>query len=163
MVESRSRRSRSRTPPQRSPQTRLDPHARRLLGVRPDHWRKGYFSTLLSPTSTASHFCIPIALREAVAHLYNHTYRQGKASQYTYENVCIVPGGRAGLSRVAAVIGDVYCVSRVRATGTAFLTRPSSPIKFPITLPTIKFSAHSNGLYQSLLRELNPWLSKQRY
>ncbi|KAF8798126.1 PLP-dependent transferase [Phlegmacium glaucopus] len=48
------------------------------------------------------------ALREAVAHLYNHTYRQGKASQYTYENVCIVPGGRSGLSRIAAVIGDVY-------------------------------------------------------
>ncbi|KAF9013940.1 pyridoxal phosphate-dependent transferase [Cyathus striatus] len=48
------------------------------------------------------------ALREAVANLYNHTYRQGKPSQYTYENVCIVPGGRAGLSRVAAVIGDVY-------------------------------------------------------
>lgn len=49
------------------------------------------------------------ALREAVAHLYNDTYRKGKPSQYTYENVCIVPGGRAGLSRVAAVIGDVYC------------------------------------------------------
>ncbi|KAF8760056.1 Microtubule binding [Rhizoctonia solani] len=48
-------------------------------------------------------------LRKAVADLYNHTYRQGKKSQYTYENVCIVPGGRAGLSRVAAVIGDVYC------------------------------------------------------
>ncbi|PSR83034.1 hypothetical protein PHLCEN_2v5838 [Hermanssonia centrifuga] len=48
-------------------------------------------------------------LREAVANLYNHTYRQGKESQYTYENVCIVPGGRAGLSRVAAVVGDVYC------------------------------------------------------
>jgi len=47
-------------------------------------------------------------LREAVANLYNHTYRQGKESQYTFENVCIVPGGRAGLSRVAAVIGDVY-------------------------------------------------------
>ncbi|KAJ7766808.1 pyridoxal phosphate-dependent transferase [Mycena metata] len=47
-------------------------------------------------------------LREAVANLYNHTYRQGKESQYTYENVCIVPGGRAGLSRLAAVIGDVY-------------------------------------------------------
>jgi aspartate/methionine/tyrosine aminotransferase len=43
------------------------------------------------------------ALREAVANLYNHTYRQGKESQYTFENVCIVPGGRAGLSRVAAV------------------------------------------------------------
>jgi hypothetical protein len=51
-----------------------------------------------------------IALREAVANLYNHTYRQGKESQYTFENVCIVPGGRAGLSRVAAVIGDVYTV-----------------------------------------------------
>lgn len=52
----------------------------------------------------------PIALREAVANLYNHTYRKGKASQYTFENVCIVPGGRSGLSRVAAVIGDVYTV-----------------------------------------------------
>jgi aspartate/methionine/tyrosine aminotransferase len=52
-------------------------------------------------------------LREAVAHLYNTTYRQGKVSQYTYENVCIVPGGRAGLSRVAAVIGDVYCSYQV--------------------------------------------------
>ncbi|KAH8099553.1 pyridoxal phosphate-dependent transferase [Cristinia sonorae] len=48
------------------------------------------------------------ALREAVANLYNITYREGKESQYTYENVCIVPGGRSGLSRVAAVIGDVY-------------------------------------------------------
>ncbi|KAK0463590.1 pyridoxal phosphate-dependent transferase [Desarmillaria tabescens] len=48
------------------------------------------------------------ALREAVANLYNVTYRKGKASQYTYENVCIVPGGRAGLSRIAAVVGDVY-------------------------------------------------------
>jgi len=48
------------------------------------------------------------ALREAVARLYNDTYRKGKLSQYTYENVCIVPGGRAGLTRVAAVVGDVY-------------------------------------------------------
>ena len=51
------------------------------------------------------------ALREAVANLYNEQYRQDHISKYTYENVCIVPGGRAGLSRVAAVIGDVYCVS----------------------------------------------------
>jgi aspartate/methionine/tyrosine aminotransferase len=49
-------------------------------------------------------------LREAVAHLYNVTYRQDKASQYTADNVCIVPGGRAGLSRIASVVGDVYCV-----------------------------------------------------
>ena len=55
-----------------------------------------------------------LALREAVANLYNVNYREGKNSKYTWENVCIVPGGRAGLSRVAAVIGDVYCVSCAR-------------------------------------------------
>jgi len=32
-------------------------------------------------------------LREAVAKLYNAHHRQGMESQYTYENVCIVPGG----------------------------------------------------------------------
>ncbi|POY75139.1 hypothetical protein BMF94_1770, partial [Rhodotorula taiwanensis] len=48
------------------------------------------------------------ALREAVAKYYNETYRKGKKSQYTAANVCIVPGGRAGLTRVAAVIGDVF-------------------------------------------------------
>ncbi|KAI8581856.1 hypothetical protein K450DRAFT_229562 [Umbelopsis ramanniana AG] len=46
-------------------------------------------------------------LREAVARLYNDLYRQEKESQYTWENVCIVPGGRAGLTRVASVIGDI--------------------------------------------------------
>ncbi|KAI8999608.1 aminotransferase [Gaertneriomyces semiglobifer] len=45
-------------------------------------------------------------LREAVAKLYNESYRKGKNSQYTWENVCIVPGGRAGLTRIAAAIGD---------------------------------------------------------
>ncbi|CAD6570803.1 MAG: hypothetical protein TREMPRED_006026 [Tremellales sp. Tagirdzhanova-0007] len=48
-------------------------------------------------------------LREAVAKLYNEEYRVDKDSQYTYENVCIVPGGRAGMARISAVIGDVYC------------------------------------------------------
>ncbi|KAI7881353.1 aminotransferase [Lichtheimia hyalospora FSU 10163] len=46
-------------------------------------------------------------LRAAVANLYNEIYRQDKSSKYTYENVCIVPGGRAGLTRVAAAIGDI--------------------------------------------------------
>jgi hypothetical protein len=46
-------------------------------------------------------------LRYAVADLYNEIYCKDKESKYTYENVCIVPGGRAGLTRVAAVIGDV--------------------------------------------------------
>jgi aspartate/methionine/tyrosine aminotransferase len=44
-------------------------------------------------------------LREKIAALYNRRYRQEKKSQYTYENVCITPGGRAGLSLVAAAIG----------------------------------------------------------
>lgn len=48
------------------------------------------------------------SLRAAVANLYNHDYRQGKESQYTWENVCIVPGGRAGLIRIAAVLGNAY-------------------------------------------------------
>lgn len=47
-------------------------------------------------------------LRAAVARLYNEHYRQGKESQYTWENVCIVPGGRAGLIRIAAILGNSY-------------------------------------------------------
>lgn len=52
-------------------------------------------------------------LRQAVANLYNVTYRKGRKSLYTHENVCIVPGGRSGLSRVAAVVSDVYCSYQV--------------------------------------------------
>jgi aspartate/methionine/tyrosine aminotransferase len=47
-------------------------------------------------------------LREAVAKMYNEMHRQGKPSQYTWENVAIVPGGRAGLIRIAAVLGNSY-------------------------------------------------------
>jgi aspartate/methionine/tyrosine aminotransferase len=46
-------------------------------------------------------------LREKVATYYNHLYRQGKESQYTASNVCIVPGGRAGITRIMAVLGNV--------------------------------------------------------
>jgi hypothetical protein len=35
-------------------------------------------------------------------------HRKGKASQYTWENVAIVPGGRAGLIRIAAVLNNAY-------------------------------------------------------
>lgn len=50
--------------------------------------------------------------------LYNVEYRQHSESKYTYENgacydgrhtdhpVCIVPGGRAGLSRYVEAAGD---------------------------------------------------------
>lgn len=46
-------------------------------------------------------------LREAVANLYNTLYRQGKASRYTAENVCIAGGGRMALTRAAAALGRI--------------------------------------------------------
>lgn len=47
-------------------------------------------------------------LREAVAKLYNEMHRKDKPSKYTWENVAIVPGGRAGLIRIAAVLNHAY-------------------------------------------------------
>jgi len=47
-------------------------------------------------------------LREAVAALYNARYRQGKASQYTAENVAICAGGRMGLTRVVSTLGRTH-------------------------------------------------------
>lgn len=47
-------------------------------------------------------------LRAAVARLYNEHHRKGKQSQYSWENVAIVPGGRAGLIRIAAVLNNAY-------------------------------------------------------
>lgn len=44
-------------------------------------------------------------LRAAVAEFYNHFYRRGLPSKYTAENVCIAPGGRAAMARVAAALG----------------------------------------------------------
>ena len=49
-----------------------------------------------------------IALRKAVAHLYNHRYRENKNSKYSYKNVAISPGGRAGLTRIAASLGNIH-------------------------------------------------------
>lgn len=46
-------------------------------------------------------------LREKVADYYNALYRKGKESQYSYENVCVVPGGRAGLTRIMAALGSI--------------------------------------------------------
>lgn len=46
-------------------------------------------------------------LREAVAALYNAQYRRGMASQYTAENVAICGGGRLGLTRAAAALGQI--------------------------------------------------------
>jgi N-succinyldiaminopimelate aminotransferase len=46
-------------------------------------------------------------LRDAVAQHYNRLYRRGMPSQYSAENVCISPGGRAALTRVAASLGEI--------------------------------------------------------
>lgn len=46
-------------------------------------------------------------LRAAVAELYNKLYRKGKASQYGPENVCICGGGRLGLTRTVAALGEI--------------------------------------------------------
>ena len=64
------------------------------------------------PISTAAREYGPTAgiksMRAAVANLYNVHHRAGKKSQYSWENVCIVPGGRAGLIRIAAVLNNAY-------------------------------------------------------
>ncbi|MEC7242310.1 MAG: pyridoxal phosphate-dependent aminotransferase [Myxococcota bacterium] len=61
---------------------------------------------------TAVHEYSPVEgrleLRQAVADLYNARYRRGLSSQYSAENVAISPGGRSGLTRVAAALGNVH-------------------------------------------------------
>jgi aspartate/methionine/tyrosine aminotransferase len=48
-----------------------------------------------------------LALRQAVADYYNVHFRQGKASQYSAENVAIASGGRMALTRLASALGNV--------------------------------------------------------
>jgi aspartate/methionine/tyrosine aminotransferase len=61
--------------------------------------------------SEASRQYGPIAgikkLCQAVADFYNATYRRGKKSQYTAENVSIASGGRLALTRLASALGDI--------------------------------------------------------
>lgn len=47
-------------------------------------------------------------LREQIARMYNALYRQGKASQYTAQNVAICSGGRLALTRIAAALGKIH-------------------------------------------------------
>jgi N-succinyldiaminopimelate aminotransferase len=66
---------------------------------------------LEAPITPADQEYAPVAgipeLRAAVAALYNYLYRQGKASQYTADNVCICGGGRLGLTRTVAALGEI--------------------------------------------------------
>jgi aspartate/methionine/tyrosine aminotransferase len=74
-----------------------------------------------------------VELREAVANLYNQRYRKGKASQYTKNNVCITPGGRAGLTRLVSTLGlmnlghflpDYTAYQQLLGTFTGFYSVP---------------------------------------
>ncbi|MGH7977295.1 MAG: pyridoxal phosphate-dependent aminotransferase [Limisphaerales bacterium] len=47
------------------------------------------------------------ALCQAVADFYNATYRRGKKSQYTADNVSIASGGRLALTRLASALGNI--------------------------------------------------------
>ena len=48
-----------------------------------------------------------LALRQKVADVYNSMYRKHHQSKYTYKNVCISGGGRVGLTRVIASLGNI--------------------------------------------------------
>jgi len=48
-----------------------------------------------------------IQLRQKVADFYNEIYRKDKTSKYTYENVSISGGGRVGITRLAAALGNI--------------------------------------------------------
>ncbi len=101
-------------------------HRARALGFTPDHpdWAnlgQGAPSTsgLADAPRRIEHVACdcwdqeyaPVAgrqdLRAKVADFYNHFHRQGKRSQYTWRNVCIAPGGRAALTRIAAALGNI--------------------------------------------------------
>lgn len=101
-------------------------HRARELGFTPDHpdWAnlgQGQPSTAPIPNAPArvEHVGLdvwdqeyaPVAgrkdLRQKVAEFYNHFHRQGKASRYTWRNVCVAPGGRAALTRIVAALGNV--------------------------------------------------------
>jgi aspartate/methionine/tyrosine aminotransferase len=46
-------------------------------------------------------------LRQAVADFYNTTFRRGKKSKYTRDNVSIASGGRLALTRLASALGNI--------------------------------------------------------
>jgi len=46
-------------------------------------------------------------LRQVVADFYNATYRRGKKSRYTADNVSIASGGRLALTRLASALGNI--------------------------------------------------------
>ncbi|CUM64466.1 uncharacterized protein PRCAT00002070001 [Priceomyces carsonii] len=101
-------------------------------------------------------------LREAVANYYNETYRVNKESKYTYKNVCIVPGGRAGLTRIASIISDCY-LSFFLPDYTAYaemlsLFKNFSPIPVPLN-EADNYSVHLEMITNELKRGVSALLT----
>ncbi|KAJ5612291.1 hypothetical protein N7510_005485 [Penicillium lagena] len=94
-------------------------------------------------------------LRAAVARLYNEHYRQGKESQYTWENVCIVPGGRAGLIRIAAILANSYLSFPIPdySAYSEMLTlfKNITPIPMPLSLED-HYQIHPNKIAEEIAR-----------
>lgn len=101
-------------------------------------------------------------LREAVANYYNETYRQHLPSKYSYKNVCIVPGGRAGLIRIASIISDCY-LSFFLPDYTAYaemlsLFKNFSPIPVPLD-EVDNYEVHLNHIELELKRGVSAFLT----
>lgn len=101
-------------------------------------------------------------LREAVANYYNETYRKTKPSKYTYKNVCIVPGGRAGLTRIASIISDCY-LSFFLPDYTAYaemlsLFKNFAPIPVPLN-EADNYEVHLKIIKQELVRGVSALLT----
>lgn len=74
----------------------IDAQPKRLESIAIDEHSSEY-------SNVAGHW----ELREAVANLYNTRFRRGMKSQYSAENVAISSGGRQGLTRIAASMGNI--------------------------------------------------------
>lgn len=101
-------------------------------------------------------------LREAVANYYNEEFRKSKASKYTWKNVCIVPGGRAGLTRIASIISDCY-LSFFLPDYTAYaemlsLFKNFSPIPVPLN-ELDNYQMHLDLVRAELLRGVQALLT----
>lgn len=95
-----------------------------------------------------------IELRQRVAAMYNALYRQGKRSQYTYENVSISGGGRVALTRLAATLGNIN-MGHFLPDYTAYeelLSVFKAFIPIPILLdPDLRYQAPTEHLKKEIL------------